>query len=112
MFSNTMLLTTVVLIVASIPLGLGCLYLLDSYDWDLVGFIGCFLAGLMLLLGILIPALTYSERAFGRTECANWGLQTGRPTKFVIYTSWSTGECLTPDNNGHWISKDLVRTFK
>jgi hypothetical protein len=80
----------------------------DRSGWALIGTIG---GGILAALGILIVSITLGGRAYNRIECRNWGHQTNRPTKYVTYTSWSTGECLTPDNNGKWISKDQVRQF-
>jgi hypothetical protein len=80
-------------------------------DWELLAALVCAAAGFAILFGILIPAITYGSRAYGRVECRNWSHQTGRPYKFVVYTSWDTGQCLTRGSDGRWISKDLLRQF-
>lgn len=79
----------------------------DTYtDWPVLTGV----AGLLLLIfGFLIPTVTYGQRAYGRTECASYGQQTGRPTKFAIYTSFDTGHCLVRITNGEWVSKDQLR---
>ena len=112
---NTMLLATAVLFFGGIALVVGCIWAYKktpSYsDWQFVAILGAIAGGLAILIGVCIPAITYGNRAYGRVECRNWSHQTGRPTKFVVYTSWSGGDCLTRSANGKWISKDMLREF-
>jgi hypothetical protein len=84
----------------------------NSYsDGEFLAWIGGIAAALVIGAGIIIPLNVYAGRAYGRVECRNWGKQTDRSVRFVAYTSWDTGNCLTRDDHGKWISKDLVRQF-
>jgi hypothetical protein len=76
----------------------------DAAILAIVPAIGVLIVGLML---IIIPV----SRHYGRVACHTFSEQTGRPTKFVIYTSFDTGDCLTPTANGKWIPTKNLREF-
>ncbi len=69
---------------------------------------GCFLVAAIVLFAF---ALTISlERHFGRVACKTFSTQTGRETRFVIYTAVDGGDCLTP-SGGKWIPTKNLREF-
>lgn len=43
-----------------------------------------------------------------RNTCASYQQQTGRDTRFVVYT-WVSWECLTPAADGKWIPTSQLR---
>ena len=108
---NTMLVTTVVLGVVGVLAAVVSVRLLREHDLSGWGIILGFVAAAALIGFVAIPAFVYGGRAAGRVSCRNWGRQTGRPVKFVAYTSWDEGNCLTRDINGKWISTDQLRQF-
>lgn len=67
--------------------------------------------GVMLVAGVLLLTFTVGGRAYNRIECRSFAANTGRDTKFVVYTSFDYGTCLTPSGNGKWIPTDNLREF-
>lgn len=111
---NTMLLVCGLLLAVGGTLvvsGVRYLRAVHSGTWDMPAVFACIIGGAMLLFGMAVPVNVYAGRAIGRVECRNWSTQTDRPARFVVYTSWDTGSCLTRDDHGKWISKDQVRQF-
>jgi hypothetical protein len=75
---------------------------------SLLGILTVVVCGLIaLVLAIAIPL----ERHYGRAACHTFAAQTGRTTKFVIYTTFDGGDCLTPDGSGRWIPTKNLREF-
>jgi hypothetical protein len=76
----------------------------DGILLAIVPALGVLIAGIML---IVIPV----SRHYGRVACHTFSQQTGRQTKFVIYTTFDTGDCLTPTAKGKWIPTSNLREF-
>ena len=51
-----------------------------------------------------------TEKHYDRAGCHSFADRTGRETRFVEYTYWSW-DCLTPSEDGKWISVDNLRDF-
>lgn len=83
----------------------------DSYGitgWGMLLYGG---AGLLALIVLLMAGVLAGERHFGRVACETFARQTGRPTKFVIYTTFDGGDCLTRSSGGTWIPTKNLREF-
>jgi hypothetical protein len=84
----------------------------DYRDWhEGAGVFLAFAAAILILIGTLLPITTLGERAINHVQCRSFGHKTGREVKFVLYTDFSGGDCLTRSSNGKWISIDNLREF-
>jgi uncharacterized membrane protein len=80
----------------------------DSGGWaELVGLLAGMAAAAFFVL-VLVLAL---GRHYGRVTCHTFGQQTGRQTRFVIYNTFATGDCLTRTKDGRWIPRSNLREF-
>lgn len=70
-----------------------------------------FLSFVVLGIAILSFAIVGGGRHFNRINCAAFARNTHRPTKFVIYNFFATGECLTRSGDGTWIPTSALREF-
>lgn len=93
-------------LVLSIVLAVACAYL--PGDWGIPGVILFAVATFVLGLLLLIVGLS---RHYGRIGCGNFERQTGYQTRFVIYTTFDTGDCLVRQKDGKWIPKSQLRDF-
>ena len=58
---------------------------------------------LIVLVTVMYFGFNIWNRSQLRTSCAVFSKESGRETKFVDYTYWQR-DCLTPQDNGKWIS--------
>lgn len=78
---------------------------------DVVFFVAICAGLLALLPAIIMPTAILLGRHYGRVNCEAFAQQTNRQTKFVIYNSFASGQCLTPTADGKWIPTDNLREF-
>jgi hypothetical protein len=90
-------------------IGAGIAYLRSDDNGYLILVAG--IAALAVLLFGISGLVVSLGRHYGRVACRTFSAQTARPTKFVIYTAWDGGDCLTPDGSGHWIPTKNLREF-
>ena len=82
----------------------------DPYaDICLLGIVAGLAAGLCVLFAAGIPTSILLERHYGRIGCRNYGQQSHRQTRFVVYTAFDGGNCLTPGSDGKWIPIENLR---
>lgn len=70
------------------------------------------LLGIGVFVGVVTACIIYGGRAYGRPQCARWGVQTGYPTKFVILGWADGGTCLARTKSGRWVLNTQVRAFE
>lgn len=75
------------------------------------GFGVVFLGTIFALIAVVCVAIIAGGRITGRTGCANWGMETGIPTKFVILNFGNTGTCFAHAPDGRWVPKDQWAVF-
>lgn len=79
------------------------------FDWAEGLFVAALVAGGVAIFFFGICGLfTSIGRHYDRVNCASFGRQSSRETRFVIYSTFST-DCLTRLANGKWISVDALR---
>lgn len=78
---------------------------------DLLPFFSCVGFAIVALVFLVAGSAISLGRHYGRVSCRTFAAQTHRQTRFVIYTSWSSGDCLTSDGHGHWIPTKNLREF-
>lgn len=83
----------------------------DGYGTSGFGIAVYLAAGLTVFVALLVVVILAGERHFGRVACDTFSRQTGRPTKFVIYTTFDGGDCLTRSGKGTWIPTRSLREF-
>lgn len=83
-------------------------WFLDGPIWHF--FVSIF-AGIVLSVVILLVSIVFGSRAYGATECSNWGKQTGYNTKFEVLNFMDTGTCLALAPNGRWVLNTQVLSF-
>lgn len=102
--------TAAIVVPSAVALGVGVKRYRDN---DLDGWAVAFVitGAIFLLIGLLLPITTIGGRVYNRIECRSFAANTGRDTKFVVYTSFDSGTCLTPAGNNKWIPIDNLREF-
>jgi hypothetical protein len=83
----------------------------DEYGLNGFGVTLLAVTAVVILVAGLVATIIPLERHFGRVACHTFSVQTGRPTKFVIYTFFDGGDCLTPTGKGTWIPVRNLREF-
>lgn len=83
----------------------------DGYGLNGLGLVVYLGGAVIVLIVLLIVVILAGERHFGRVACDTFSRQTGRPTKFVIYTTFDGGDCLTRSGKGTWIPTRNLREF-
>jgi hypothetical protein len=83
----------------------------DSYGVTGWGLVAYGVPIVVAFVSLLVFGIIKGERHFGRIACHTFSAQTHRPTKFVIYTTFDGGDCLTPTAGGKWIPTSNLREF-
>ena len=87
------------------------LRLTDSIGLTGLGMIVVLICAAVVVVGTTLGLVIGLGRHYGRISCRTFSAQTGRPTKFVIYNTFDTGDCLTPSGKGTWIPTKNLREF-
>ena len=73
--------------------------------------IAIFAGATVAVIAVITVTTLVLMRHYGRIACESFSEQTGRQTKFVIYTTFDGGDCLTPTADGKWIPTRNLREF-
>ncbi len=87
------------------------LRLTDGYGFTLLGVITTVLLSFVTLILAVGLAVTLGGRAYGRTTCANWSVETGIETKFAVLNWADSGTCLAKTPDGRWVLNSKWTAF-
>ena len=68
------------------------------------------ISGIIALIFVIMAPMITIGRHYNRVECQNFSKNSNREVRFVIYSTFSW-DCITPTENGKWISTDNLREF-
>jgi hypothetical protein len=80
----------------------------DSFWEGPLGLVAFVVVTLVVVVGGLGIGIRQISHHYDVANCGRFGEESGREVRFVDYTFWSW-DCLTPTQDGKWISIDRLR---